>query len=140
MYTTWFQTLHRGIFRETQSIEKGFGSLSLTKITIFLHQKTAQQLVTLYSHFIWSFCKHFFACKAPNFVENCISNSATCFETLHHRIFRETPSIEKGFRPLSFTKIAKFCIRRLLKCWLHCNHILFGPSVSNFCLQSTKLC
>ena len=27
-----------------------------------------------------------------------------------------------------------FCIRRLLKSWLHCNHILFGPSVSNFLL------
>ena len=25
-------------------------------------------------------------------------------------------------------------IRRLLKSWLHCNHILFGPSVSNFLL------
>ena len=55
---------------------------------------------------------------------------ATCFLTLRLGIFRETPSIDKGFGPLSLMKITNFCIRRLLKSWLHCNHILFGPSVT----------
>ena len=51
-----------------------------------------------------------------------------------HRLSKKA----SGLYPLR--KLQNFCIRRLLKSWLHCNHILFGPSLSNFCLQSTKLC
>ena len=67
------RTLSCRIFRETLSIEKGFGPLSLKKITKLFYQKTAKEMFTLQSHFIYSFCKQFFACEAPNFVENCIS-------------------------------------------------------------------
>ena len=52
---------------------------------------------------------------------------------MHRGKLKETPSMEKGFRPLSLTKITKFVDQKTAKqLWLHCNHILFTLPVSNF--------
>ena len=125
---------------ENSENRKRLWAFILEKNDKTFYQKTAKVMFTLSSHFIYSFCKQFFACKAPNFVENCISIYATYFVTLHHGIFRETPSIKKGFGPLSLRKITKFlsedCKSNVFIVITF--YLLFLQTVFRF--QSTKLC
>ena len=54
---------------ENSENQKRLWAFILEKNDKIFYQKTAKAMFTLSSHFIYSFCKQFFACKAPNFLK-----------------------------------------------------------------------
>ena len=96
------------------------------------NQKNSKDLVTLQSYFFTLSVSNFLSAKHQTLLKIVCIFRRLVFGHCTMESLEKHHLSKKGFGPLSLQKITKFFIRRLQKRCLHCDHILFSLSVSNF--------